>query len=164
MIYISSNHFLSPKTQSIAAFNCKEGLENVAPSWAAPSHYSATTCKVQARTAPCLCHTFPHQKHEIYGSLGLWLDAPDWCCQPQVTHKLPLRLILNKKTWEVLIYKFPPKKAQFQMAPMVNSIKHLILHLPKLFQKQPRKEYSPTHSMSPIMTLIPKPDKDITRN
>ena len=50
------------------------------------------------------------------------------------------------------------------MTPVVNSIKHLILHLLKLFQKQHRQEYSPTHSMSPIMTLIPKPDKDITRN
>lgn len=50
------------------------------------------------------------------------------------------------------------------MAPVVNSTKHLILNLPKLFQKQNRKEYSPTHSMSPIMTLIPKPDKTLQEN
>lgn len=50
------------------------------------------------------------------------------------------------------------------MAPMVNSTKHLILKSSKLFQKQNRKEYSSTHSMSPIMTLIPKPDKTLQEN
>lgn len=51
------------------------------------------------------------------------------------------------------------------MAPMVNSTKHLLLNLPKLFQKQNRKGIlSPTHSMSPIMTLIPKPDKTLQEN